>query len=67
MSKNIIAQVAGGKKEVLDDVRTVGDAATKVGASSGYTAAIDGDCAEFSRILEDGQMVTFAKAVKGGR
>ena len=66
MAKNIISQVAGGTKSVFDNVETVSDVATKLGVGEGYTAAINGDTAELHEQLEDGDMVTFSKAVKGG-
>lgn len=66
MANNIIAQVAGGSKQVLDGCSTVQEAANQLGAASGYTAAINGDPADFSGRLSDGDVVTFAKAVKGG-
>lgn len=66
MANNIIAQVAGGQKRVLDNVATVADVAAQVGASAGYTASVNGAPAEFTQGLDENDMVTFAKAVKGG-
>ncbi len=66
MAKNVIGQVAGGSKQVLDDVNTVQDVARKLGAESGYTANINGESANTGDSLEDGDVVTFAKSVKGG-
>ncbi len=66
MANNVIGQVAGGTKQVMDNVETVADVASKLGASSGYTASINGDPAGMSDSLEDSDMVTFAKSVKGG-
>ncbi len=66
MAQNIIAQVAGGTKQVLDGVITVSDVAVKMAATQGYTASINGDPVEFTTELNDGDMVTFAKAGKGG-
>lgn len=66
MASNIIAQVAGGSKAVHDNVDTVSDVATKLGVGEGYTAAINGDTASLTDNLEDGDMVTFGKAVKAG-
>jgi hypothetical protein len=66
MANNIIGQVAGGSKQVLDDVRTVADVASKLGAATGYTASINGSPADMADSLDDGDMVTFAKSVKGG-
>lgn len=67
MANNVIGQVAGGSKRVLDNKTTVADVASELGASTGYTASVNGDPAEMSDTLEDGDMVTFAKSVKGGK
>lgn len=67
MASNVIGQVAGGTKQVLDNVNTVSDVASKLGASTGYTASLNGDPASMSDSLEDNDMVTFAKSVKGGQ
>ena len=66
MANNVVAQVQGGNKVVLDDVNTVGEVAAKLNASEGYAASVNGDSASFSDELEDSDVVTFAKAVKGG-
>lgn len=66
MASNIIAQVSGGSKQVIDGVNTVAEVKTKLGATVGYTAAINGDPAEDNEALSDGDFVTLAKAVKGG-
>lgn len=66
MSNNVIGQVAGGTKQVFDDVETVADVAAKLNTTSGYTASINGDPASMGDELSDGDMVTFAKSVKGG-
>lgn len=66
MAKNIIAQVAGGSKQVLDDVDTVGELRSKLSLGTGYTAAVNGDSQSDDYNLDDGDFVTFAKATKGG-
>jgi sulfur carrier protein ThiS len=66
MAKNVIAQLSGGSKQVLDGVDTVRDVKAKLNATTGYTAAINGDSAEDNEELNDGDVVTLAKAVKGG-
>ena len=68
MPKNIIAQVAGGERTIhdLQEGATVADIARLKGASEGYTAAINGDAASFGDELNERDVVTFAKAVKGG-
>lgn len=66
MANNIIGQVAGGTKTVIDNVGTVQEVKQRLGATEGYTAAINGSPADDSQSLNDGDMVTFSKAVKGG-
>lgn len=66
MAKNIIAQVSGGTKQVLDGVTTVAEIKRQLGVSEGYTAAVNGDPAGDGDTLQDGDMVTLSKAVKGG-
>lgn len=65
MARNIIAQVLGGEKKVLDDVHTVGDVTQKLGVS-GYTATVNGDQQKADYQLEDGDFVSLSQAVKGG-
>lgn len=66
MANNIIAQVMGGSKQVLDGVSTVGEAKTKLGCTEGYLGYVNGSPENDCFSLEDGDMVTFSKAVKGG-
>lgn len=67
MAKNIIVQVAGGSKQVMDDVYSVGEIKRRLGLTDGYTAALNGDTASDDTNLEEGDMVTLSKAVKGGQ
>lgn len=66
MANNVIAQVLGGQKKVLDNVATVGDVKKQLGVES-YSASVDGDAASNDQELEDGAFVTMSPAVKGGR
>jgi len=68
MAKNIIAQTLGGDKKVFDDVTTVAEVQAKLMPllGDGYQASINGDTASASDVLEDGDVVTFARQVKGG-
>lgn len=66
MAKDIRVRVAGGNKIDLPSATTVQDAANQSGAASGYTANVNGEPADFSDALNDDDVVTFAKAVKGG-
>lgn len=66
MANNVIAQIQGGSKQVLENVDTVADVKRKLSASTGYTAAINGDPADDSESVEEGDFVTLAKSVKGG-
>jgi sulfur carrier protein ThiS len=65
MTNNVIAQILGGEKRILDGVNTVADVKAKMGAS-GYAAAVNGSPADDSQTLSEGDIVTLSKAVKGG-
>ncbi len=65
MARNIIAQVLGGEKKVLDGVTTVKDVTDQLGVT-GYTATVNGDQQAPHFVLEDGDFVSLAQAVKGG-
>jgi sulfur carrier protein ThiS len=65
MTNNIIAQVMGGAKQILDGVNTVADVKTRMNAQ-GYTALVNGSPADDSYALSEGDIVTLSKAVKGG-
>lgn len=67
MAKNVMAQVLGGEKKVLDDVFTVGDVKRKLNATTGYTAALNGNAATDNESVEEGDFVSLSQAVKGGR
>lgn len=66
MASNVVAQVQGGEKKVLDDVYTVADVREKMNAA-GYTASINGDPASDSDEVNDQDFISFAVATKGGR
>lgn len=65
MARNIIAQVLGGEKKVLDDVGTVKDVKVALNATS-YTATVNGDQQADHYEVEDGDFVSLSQAVKGG-
>lgn len=65
MAQNVVAQVSGGSKKVLDGVETVGDVKSQMNAL-GYTASVNGDPAQSSDTLQDGDFVSLSQAVKGG-
>lgn len=65
MASNVVAQVLGGEKKVLDNVGTVSDVKAKLNAQS-YTATVNGDSANDDQELENGDFVSLAQAVKGG-
>lgn len=65
MAKNVVVQVLGGSKEVMDDVYTVREVKSRKGASA-YAASINGSPAQDSDSLEDGDFVSLSQAVKGG-
>lgn len=65
MANNVVAQVLGGKKSILDGANTVGDARRQLGIDSKYAASVDGEPAKDSDTLSDGSFVSFTEAVKG--
>jgi hypothetical protein len=65
MAQNIVSQVLGGNKRVLDNVHTVGDVKQAMGATN-HTASINGEPARDSDTLADGDFVSLSQAVKGG-
>lgn len=65
MAKNVIAQVLGGEKKVLDEVNTVGDVKSKLSVTN-YTATVNGETQTDGYELEDGDFVSLTQAVKGG-
>lgn len=65
MANNVIAQVLGGEKQILDNVETVKDVKEKLNVLA-YTATVNGDQADNSEELSDGDFVSLSQAVKGG-
>jgi hypothetical protein len=65
MAKNVITQVLGGAKRVLDGVCTVNDCRKELGLGSQYRASIDGSPADDNARVVDGNYVSFSEAVKG--
>jgi molybdopterin converting factor small subunit len=65
MAQNVIAQVLGGEKKILDNVVTVKDVQSKLSVD-GYTATVNGNTETADYQLEDGDFVSLAPAVKGG-
>jgi len=59
-------QIACGSEEELH-VDTVGAAKSVKGLTEGYTALVNGEAAGDDYRLRDGDSLTIAKAVKGGR
>ncbi len=64
-AENVIAQVVGGSKKILDNCETVGDVKKELGCST-YTANVNGEPASDDDTLSDGDFVTLAKSAKGG-
>jgi hypothetical protein len=68
MAKNIIGQVVGGTKKVIDLANTVGEVRNQLGVSSTYKAAVNGEPASNdSQTLRDQDYVSFSEAVKAAR
>lgn len=65
MAANVIAQVVGGEKKVLDNVNTVGDVRAKLGLSASYRASVQGEPQNDDFIVRAGEYVSFSEAVKG--
>lgn len=65
MAKNVVSQVLGGAKRVLDDVFTVRDVRGQLGLGANYRASVDGSPAEDGAAVRDGNYVSFSEAVKG--
>jgi len=63
---SVIGSVSGGDPKRVNDVETVQDVKDELGLEGNYTAAINGDTASLSDLVENEQYVTFATAVKGG-
>jgi len=63
---SVIGSVSGGDPKRVNGVETVQDVKDELGLEGNYTAAINGDTASLSDLVEDEQYVTFATAVKGG-
>jgi sulfur carrier protein ThiS len=66
MTNNIIAQVSGGEKRVLENHSTVAQVKATMGCTEGFTAMINGSPAADSDALDEGDFVSLSKAVKGG-
>lgn len=66
-AKNVITQVLGGDKKVLDEADSVGSARDMISLSSDYTATVNGQPASDSDVLRDGDFVAFSRKVKGGQ
>ena len=64
-TENVIAQVIGGSKQVLDNVETVADVKAKLDATN-HTALINGQPADDDAEVRSGDFVSLAKAAKGG-
>lgn len=65
MATNVIAQVVGGQKRVIDSAANVGEIREQLGLTGNYKAQVNGDNAEDSAILRTGDFVSFSEAVKG--
>lgn len=65
MAENVITQVIGGTKKLLDDVNTVGDVASQMGAAN-MQASVNGSPESHDYELSDGDIVTFSNKPKGG-
>ncbi len=65
MASNVIVQVLGGSKKVIDNVNSIADIKAQLGVS-GYTAQINMEPASDNEQVSDGDFVSLSQAVKGG-
>jgi len=65
-AENVIAQVLGGAKKVLDNVTTVGQAREQMGLEKDYAATVNGEAQSDDYTLRGGDFVSFSRKVKGG-
>ena len=65
MANNVIAQILGGEKQVLDNVATIADVKQRL-QSPTYSATLNGDPASDADDVQEGDFVSLAQAVKGG-
>lgn len=65
MANNVVVQVLGGSKQVLDGVNTLQDVMTKLNLS-GYTGSINTSPAQAYDQLQDGDFVALSQSFKGG-
>lgn len=65
MANKVTVVKEGGEAQVFDGLATVKDAAAKVNALD-CTAAINGEPAEMSDLLDDYSFVSFARKDKAG-
>lgn len=66
MANNVIAQVLGGEKKILDGVATVQEVTSRLNVT-GYTATVNGAQETAGYQLSDGDFVSLSQAVKGGQ
>lgn len=62
----ITAKVVGGSAKSVQ-ASTVADAFEQLGLSGQHTAQINGQSANLSDSVQEGDFVTFTRSVKGGR
>ena len=65
-ASNVIAQVLGGDKQVLDGVTNVGDVRAEMDLTADYQATVNGEAANDSTVLRSNDFVSFTRKVKGG-
>ncbi len=65
MANNVVAQVVGGDKKVLDNVSTLSEVKSKLGYPT-YTGSINGEPAADHDDLDDGDFVSLSQPIKAG-
>lgn len=66
-AKDVIAQVVGGEKKVVEGVENVAQVREKMGLSSDYTATVNTDPVDDNFTLRANDYVAFTRKVKGGQ
>ena len=65
MPFDVMAQVAGGSKQIVYGVGTIGEVKKSLNLPD-YAAAKNGESASDNDSLSEGDFITLTKAVKGG-
>jgi hypothetical protein len=62
---NIVAQVTGGQKKIVDNVTTIKDLRLQMNLADNYVATMDGTPVNDNDYIKEKAFVSFAEKVKG--